>query len=73
MQNRPLFLAFLFGVIARGSRGFAIYVRIQPPTVIRVDRRIEVSLGDIEALQLGQLCPAPRNHVDVNGERSERH
>jgi len=36
--NRAMFLAILFGVIALGSLGFAIYVRIQPPTVIRVDK-----------------------------------
>ena len=32
--NRAMFLAILFGAIACGSLGFAIYVRIQPPTVI---------------------------------------
>src|SRR5271157_1885835 len=36
--NRAMFLAILFGVVALGSLGFAIYVRIQPPTVIRVDK-----------------------------------
>jgi hypothetical protein len=36
--NRAMFLAILFGVIACGSLGFAIYVRIQPPTIIRVDK-----------------------------------
>jgi len=36
--NRAMFLAILFGVIAFSSLGFAIYVRIQPPTVIRVDK-----------------------------------
>src|SRR5215467_161826 len=36
--NRAMFLAILFGIIAFGSLGFAIYVRIQPPTVIRVDK-----------------------------------
>src|SRR5512142_3038872 len=36
--NRAMFLAMLFGVIALGSLGFAIYIRIQAPTVIRVDR-----------------------------------
>jgi len=34
--NRSMFLAGLFGVIALGSLGFAIYVRLQPATVIRV-------------------------------------
>ena len=36
--NRAMFLAILFAVIALGSLGFAIYVRIQPATVIRVDK-----------------------------------
>jgi hypothetical protein len=36
--NRAMFLAMLFGVIAFGSLGLAIYVRTQPPTVIRVDK-----------------------------------
>ena len=36
--NRAMFLAILFGVIAFASMGFAIYVRTQPPTVIRVDK-----------------------------------
>ena len=36
--NRAMVMAFLFGAIAIGSLGFAIYVRVQPPTVIRVDK-----------------------------------
>jgi hypothetical protein len=36
--NRAMFLALLFGVIAFASLGFAIYVRVQPPTVIRVEK-----------------------------------
>jgi type IV secretory pathway TrbF-like protein len=36
--NRAMFLAIFFAVIALSSLGFAIYVRIQPPTVIRVDK-----------------------------------
>jgi type IV secretory pathway TrbF-like protein len=36
--NRAMFLAALFGVLALGSLAFAIYVRLQPPTVIRVDK-----------------------------------
>ena len=34
--NRSMLMAGLFGVIALGSLGFAIYVRLQPATVIRV-------------------------------------
>lgn len=36
--NRSMVLAMIFGVIAMGSLGFAIYIRRQPPTVIRVDK-----------------------------------
>jgi type IV secretory pathway TrbF-like protein len=35
--NRAMLLAILFAVIAIASLGFAIYVRVQPPTVVRVD------------------------------------
>jgi type IV secretory pathway TrbF-like protein len=35
--NRAMLLAILFAVIAMSSLGFAIYVRVQPPTVVRVD------------------------------------
>ncbi len=35
--NRAMVMAGLFGLIALTSMGFAIYVRLQPPTVIRVD------------------------------------
>ena len=36
--NRSMVLAMVFGVLALVSFGFAIYVRLQPPTVIRVDK-----------------------------------
>jgi type IV secretory pathway TrbF-like protein len=36
--NRSMALAMIFGVLAMGSLAFAIYVRLQPPTVIRVDK-----------------------------------
>lgn len=36
--NRAWLAALLFGVIALGSFAFAVYVRLQPPTVIRVDK-----------------------------------
>ncbi len=35
--NRAMLLALIFAVLALASLGFAIYVRVQPPTVIRVD------------------------------------
>ncbi len=36
--NRAWLAAILFGVIALGSFAFAVYARLQPPTVIRVDK-----------------------------------
>lgn len=35
--NRSMVLAILFAVLGLGSFAFAVYVRLQPPTVIRVD------------------------------------
>jgi len=35
--NRAMVLAVLFAVIAIASLGFTIYIRVQPPTVVRVD------------------------------------
>jgi hypothetical protein len=35
--NRSMVLAMLFAVMGLGSFAFAVYVRLQPPTVIRVD------------------------------------
>lgn len=36
--NRAMLLSMIFAVLALASLGFAIYVRLQPPTVIRVDK-----------------------------------
>jgi type IV secretory pathway TrbF-like protein len=36
--NRAMVLAMIFGVLAMASLGFAIYVRLQTPTVIHVDK-----------------------------------
>jgi type IV secretory pathway TrbF-like protein len=36
--NRAMLLAMIFGVLAVGSLCFAIYVRVEPPTVIRIDK-----------------------------------
>ena len=36
--NRAMWLSMIFGVLAMASLAFAIYVRLQPPTVIRVDK-----------------------------------
>jgi hypothetical protein len=35
--NRAMVLAMLFAAIAMASLGFAIYIRVQPPTIVRVD------------------------------------
>jgi hypothetical protein len=35
--NRSMVLAMVFAVMGLGSLAFAVYVRLQPPTVIRVD------------------------------------
>jgi hypothetical protein len=42
--NRAMFLASFFGVIALAALGFAIYVRIQPPTVIRINEKGEATV-----------------------------
>src|SRR5712691_1602538 len=42
--NRAMFLAMIFGVLSLASLGFAIYVRLQPPTVIRVDKEGNASV-----------------------------
>src|SRR5580692_11709788 len=41
--NRAMVMAMLFAALAIGSLGFAIYVRVQPPTVIRVNKDGESS------------------------------
>ena len=44
--NRAMVMAFLFAGIAIASLAFAIYVRVQPPTVIPVDaERISSAVG----------------------------
>jgi hypothetical protein len=35
--NRAMLLTTLFAIVATGALGFAVFVRLQPPTVIRVD------------------------------------
>lgn len=35
--NRAWLATVIFGLIALGSFAFAVYVRLQPPTVIRID------------------------------------
>src|SRR6185295_6077823 len=54
--NRAMVLAMSFVVIATASLGFAIYVRVQPPTVVRVDAE-----GRATAVGIAQdgLKPSP--------------
>lgn len=49
--NRSMVLALLFGAIALLSLGFAIYVRLQPPTVVRVAANGEATVvgGGVKA------------------------
>jgi hypothetical protein len=56
--NRSMVLAMVFGVIAIGSLAFAVYVRLQPPTVIRVD-------SDGEATVVGG-SPVPAQSRGLN-------
>jgi type IV secretory pathway TrbF-like protein len=42
--NRSMLLAMVFAVIALSSFAFAVYVRLQPPTVIRVDSEGEATI-----------------------------
>jgi hypothetical protein len=42
--SRSMVMAMLFCVIALTSLGFAMYVRLQPPTVIRVDQNGEATV-----------------------------
>src|SRR5215469_17260016 len=54
--NRAMFLSLLFAIIAFGSLGFAIYVRVQPPTVIRVDKDGNaVVVGEVRSNVVSQL------------------
>ena len=42
--NRSMVLALMFGVVAMGSLAFAVYVRLLPPTVIRVGANGDASV-----------------------------
>src|SRR5690348_18162995 len=51
--NHALMLAMIFGVLAIASLGFAIYVRVQPPTVIRIDK--DGNASAVDTLRAGGL------------------
>src|SRR5574338_1059852 len=61
--NRAMVLAMLFAVIATASLGFAIYVRVQPPTVVRVDA--EGHATAVGAMQDGVTAPLPTLSVQA--------
>src|SRR5262245_64021028 len=74
--NRAMFLAILFGVIAFASLGFAIYVRVQPPTVIRVDKDGNATvLGEVRQNRVPQLelTLAAQAVSSDTSSRSEEH
>jgi len=69
--NRSMVLAMIFGVIALGSLGFAIYVRLQPPTVIRVDKdgNATVAGAAARAQQFGMfVSPAETAPTELEGK-----
>ncbi len=54
--NRAMLLAILFAIIAVGSLGFVIYLRVQPPTVIRVDKNGNATVvGEARQNRVSQL------------------
>ncbi|MCI0721804.1 MAG: hypothetical protein L0338_22955 [Acidobacteria bacterium] len=54
--NRAMALALGFAVLALGSFGFAIYVRLQPPTVVRVDKDGNASVvGAVQTVPVQSL------------------
>jgi hypothetical protein len=76
--NRAMLLAMLFGVIALTSLGFAMYVRLQPVTVIRVDEKGEATVvggpasrpharGLLGALRVSAAANAETAPADVEG------
>ncbi len=69
-SNRSMFLAVMFGIIAIGSLGFAVYVRSQPPTVIRVDRDGEASFIKL-ATESGGLTTSSRAQAANDAKPTE--
>ena len=72
--NRAMFLAILLAVLAFASMGFAIYVRIQPPTVIRVDKEGNAAVvggarqnrvSQLELTLAAQAASSDRNSSDA--------
>jgi len=58
--NRSMLLAMMLGVLSMASLGFAIYVRIEPPTVIRVDKDGNASVtGGVRPVSLARASLSP--------------
>jgi hypothetical protein len=64
--NRSMLLAMVFGALAMTSLGFAIYVRVQPPTVIRVDKD-----GNAFAVSGLRAASAPAFNLSVDASSSD--
>jgi len=77
--NRAMLLAIIFGVLAMASLGFAMYVRIEPPTVIRVDKDGNASVvggpraGKLLPLRLSADAPEGVGPTDLEGRAVVRH
>jgi len=75
--NRAMLLALIFAVLALASLGFAIYVRVLPPTVIRVDKDGNASVvGPVRAGSVALRVPADASvgvaPSDLEGRASVR-
>ena len=75
--NRAMLLAMIFAVLALASLGFAIYVRVQPPTVIRVDKDgnaafVGPARTDTVALKLSADTSLGVAPTDLEGRASVR-
>jgi type IV secretory pathway TrbF-like protein len=75
--NRAMLLAMIFAVLALASLGFAIYVRVQPPTVIRVDKDGNAALvgparTDTVAVKLSADTSLGIAPTDLEGRASVR-
>jgi len=73
--NRAMLLAMIFAVLALASLGFAIYVRVQPPTVIRVDKDgnaafVDPARADTVALKLSADTSPGFAPTDLEGRAS---
>jgi len=75
--NRAMLLAMIFAGLALASLGFAIYVRVQPPTVIRVDKDGNAAFvgpvrADTVALKLSADTSLGFAPTDLEGRASVR-